>query len=131
MRRSMMLCQCHACLDCKEVRRNRRAIRNHERSHKKASSPVVERVPPTPLDEMDEAMVQGLKLQAVEAEKQRSAAALLKIEENFDLGKKRTCPRCKCKFGTRKDLRLHRQLTKGSCEPPVIPAEMLKKHRYS
>lgn len=73
-------------------------------------------------------MVQALKLQAIEAEKVRSAAALVKIEKDFDLGKKRTCPRCQSIFTTRKDKRIHRQLTHGMCD---IPTKEVSKHRYA
>lgn len=129
MRRSMMLCKCHACLDCKEVRRSRRAIRNHERSHKKELAKKEEQVLPKPLDELEDDMVQALKLQAVEAVKLQAAKALKKIEEDFDLGKKRTCPRCKAIFLTRKDKRLHRQLTHGACEIPEV--KDTSRHRYA
>lgn len=77
-------------------------------------------------------MTQGNELQAIADEKRRHAAALLKIQQDFDLGKKRTCPRCKLIFITRKDKRLHRSATHGRCEIVASTVvEELPRHRYA
>lgn len=70
-----------------------------------------------------------LELQALEDEKRRHANAMLKIQQDFDKGKKRTCPRCGVTFLTRKDRRMHRKSTDGRCEAPG--SELLARHRYA
>lgn len=53
------------------------------------------------------------------AETKRYAHALITIEQMFEKGKKRTCPKCGDTFLTRKDKRIHRKQTSGQCQRTV------------
>lgn len=74
-------------------------------------------------------MTQGNELQAIADERRRHDNALLKIQQDFDLGKKRTCPRCRVQFLTRKDKRMHRQMTHGQCD--IRQDDPLASHKYA
>ncbi len=62
-------------------------------------------------------MVDSRMTEALKAEKRRYDHAVLTIQQNWDRGKKRTCPGCGETFLTRKDKRIHRKATSGRCEP--------------
>lgn len=57
------------------------------------------------------------KEQAVEEATRQYQHQLLTIRQNWEHGKKRTCPGCGVTFLTRKDKRIHRGETSGRCTP--------------